>query len=44
MILCQSSEHLQDTLLNKLLGQFTELHNTQFSKRLKFDLRLYCSL
>ena len=25
--LCQSSEHLQDTLLTKLLGQFIGLHN-----------------
>ena len=32
--LCESSEHLQNTLLTKLLGQFIEVHNTQFFKRL----------
>ena len=31
----QSSRHLQDTLLTKLLGQFIELHNTQFFKTLE---------
>ena len=25
---CRSSAHLQDILLNKLKGQFSELHNT----------------
>ena len=30
---CQSSEHLHDILVNKLLAQFTELHNTQFFKK-----------
>ena len=29
LILCQSSEHWQGTLLTKFLGQFIELHNTQ---------------
>ena len=33
MTLCQSSEHVQKTLLTKLLGQFIELHNTEFFKR-----------
>ena len=35
MTLCQSSEHLQDTLLTKLLRQFIELRNAQFLKRLE---------
>ena len=29
----KSIEHLQDTLLNKLIGQFIELYNTQFFQR-----------
>ena len=33
LILSESSEHLQDTLLTKLLGQFIESHNTQFFQR-----------
>ena len=33
--LCQSSEHLQDTLLTKLLDKFNELHSSQFFKRLE---------
>ena len=32
---CQSNEHLHDTLVNKLLGQFIELHTTEFFKRPK---------
>ena len=28
-ILCQISEHLQDALLTKLLGQFIEVHKSQ---------------
>ena len=35
MTLCQSSEHLQDKLLTKLLGQFIEPHNNHFLKRLE---------
>ena len=35
MTLCQSSEHLQDTLLTKLPGQFIELRNAQLFKRLE---------
>ena len=34
LTLCQSSEHLQ-ALLTKLLGQFIEIHNTQFFQRLE---------
>ena len=30
--LFQSDEHLQDTLVTKLLRQFIELHTTQFFK------------
>ena len=32
LILYESSKHLQDTLLTKLLGQFIGLHSTQFFK------------
>ena len=35
LILYQSSTHLQDKLLTKLLGQFMELHNTKFFQRLE---------
>ena len=31
--MCESSKHLQDPLLTKLLDQFIELHNTQFFQR-----------
>ena len=34
MPICQGSEHLQDTFLTKLLGQFIELYDTQCFKRL----------
>ena len=34
-MLSQSSEHLQDRLLTKLQGQFIELHNAKFFKRLE---------
>ena len=30
LILCQISQHLQDALLTKLLGQFFEVHKSQF--------------
>ena len=33
--LYQNSEHLKDTLITKLLGQFIELRHTQFFKRLQ---------
>ena len=33
LALFQNTEHLQDTLLNKLLDQFIELHNTHFLKK-----------
>ena len=29
----ESSKHLQDTLLTKLLGQFIELHNNHFFQK-----------
>lgn len=32
MTLCWISEHLQDTLLTKLLGQFNEVHKVDFFK------------
>ena len=35
MSICQGSEHLQDTFLTKLLGQFIELHGTQCFERLE---------
>ena len=35
LTLYQSSEHLQHTLLTKLLGQFIGLHNSQFFKTLE---------
>ena len=35
LTLCKSSEHLQDTLLTKLLGQFIELNNTQLCVLIK---------
>ena len=35
LILYQSSAHLQDKLLTKLLDQFMELHNTKFFQRLE---------
>ena len=31
--MCESSKHLQGTLLNKLLGQFIELHNNHFFQK-----------
>ena len=34
-VIVSSIEYLQDTWLTKLLGQFIELHSTQFFKRLK---------
>ena len=34
-ILCQISQHLQDALLTKVLGQFTEVHKSQFFQRLE---------
>ena len=30
------NEHLQDALLTKLLGQFIEVHKTQFFQRLEY--------
>ena len=48
LTLCQIGEHLQDTLFAKLLGQFVELHNTQFfqkkQKTRKFDSKLKLNL
>ena len=32
LTLCWISEHLQDALLTKLLGQFNEVHKVDFSK------------
>ena len=40
----QSSEHLQDKLLTKLLGQFIKLHNTDFLNSRKLNVRLFFSL
>ena len=40
LTLCQISEHLQDSPLTKLIGQFIELHKNYR----KFVLRQYCSL
>ena len=40
----QSSEHLQDKLLTKLLGQFIKLHNTDFLNTRKLNVRLFFSL
>ena len=40
LTLCQISEHLQDSQLTKLIGQFIELHKNYR----KFVLRQYCSL
>ena len=40
----QSSEHLQDKLLTKLLGQFIKLHNTGNLNTRKLNVRLFFSL
>ena len=39
---CGRTEHLQDAVLTKLLGQFIELDNAQFFQRLE-NLRQYFS-
>ena len=43
-IFCQISEHLQYSLLTKLLGQFTEVHKSQFFQRLETLIRVCIAL